>query len=483
MSAAPRGGRRAAPRQTRRSRAAQPRRYRGDRTTVAALAALLVAALLVFLASERDTAGVAAPLGTAQGALVDRTLLACPDTTDNDLRGRFDAGLAPVEDAGDKGVLEAGAVGEGGQPVSISRGGLEQVEGPPAPVLDASGEVAVGLFGFRTDLLADGTAVGTCVPPRASWWFVGSGADLDHYSELVLTNVDPGPAVVDVRVFGPDGEIETIGTRGIPIGPGETEPLALADAAPQNAEVMVQVHASRGRVAAAMSDRFAPRPAGPAGADWLTGTAEPGQALRVAGLPEAASSRTLLVGNPSDLEALVEVEVSGSGGTYVPTGLETLSVAPGTVEELDLGDALTAKEASSVRIRSRAPVVAAVRSVAGSDASYAEPVSVLDGPAAVPVLERSRTTVQLTAGTEESRVGVAAYSAGGRPLGEERVTVAPTATTTWEPPRESAYVVVTPRQGSVYGAATYASSTGIATVPLTPLPFRLPLPAVVPGPR
>ena len=235
MNAATRGGR----------RAAAPRRFRGDRTTVAAGALVLLAALAVVLTRGPGPADLAGP---DAGAVVDHTLLACPDDPTGRLKSRTDVGLAPVE--GPAGALGAGGsleIGAGGETTktTLRRGETRSVDSSPAPVLDASGAVAAGLFGFRSDRLGRASAVGGCVAPRADWWFTGAGAGIDHLSDLVMTNVDPGPAVVDIRVLGADGEIETIGTRGVTIAPGDTTRVALADVAPQNDDVVVWVQASR----------------------------------------------------------------------------------------------------------------------------------------------------------------------------------------------------------------------------------------------
>lgn len=473
MNAAKAGGR----------RAATPRRFRGDRTAALAVGLLLLAAVAVVATRNPPPADLTA---TSAGSVVDRTFLACPDDDEPRLRSRTDVGLAPVRgpagDVGDEGSLKAGAAMDGTR-VKLRRGAVRTVAGSPAPVLDATGEVAAGLFGFRADDLDRGTAVGSCTQPRGEWWFSGAGAGLDHLSELVLTNVDPGPAVVDIEILGEDGPIETVGTRGVTIAPGETSRLALADAAPQNDEVVVHVEASRGRVSAAVTDRYAPRPAGAKGLEWLTGVEQPDRRLLLAGLPAKATERTLLVGNPSDLEALVDVQVSGSRGSFVPAGFETVSVPPGSVRAVDVTDLLTGDEATSVRLRSQVPVVGAVRSVQGDDASYAGAVLPLGDPAAAPVLEGSRTTVQLTAGPGGARARVTGYSRSGEATGKDVVRVDPAATTTWQPAKGTTYVVVTPVEGRVYGAATYAGAAGIAAAPLVSMAVRLDLPAVVPAPR
>lgn len=474
MSTTSRGGRRVA--ETRRS-------LRADRTATATVVLLVLAALAVGL--TRNPAPVA-QAGPSTGTQVDHALLGCPDDPTAGLRSRTEIGLAPVEGPagplGDGGRLEVGPPTQGSA-TTLARGTTRTVDSSPAPALEATGDAAAGLFGFRSDRRGRATAVGACAVPRAEWWFAGAGAGLDHLSDLVMTNLDPGPAVVDVRVLGPDGAIETIGTRGITIAPGETTRIALADTAPQNDEVVVHVQASRGRVAAALTDRFAPEPGGPAGREWLAGAESPQRSLRLSGLPAKADRRTLLVGNPSDLEALVDLEVSGSRGSFVPAGFETLSVPPGSVRSVDVTDQFVGKEATSVRLTSQVPVVASVRSEVGADASYSGTVLPLDDPAAVPALDDVRTVVQLSAGTGGATARVTGYSGAGKETGTDEVTVDPASTATWQPATGTSYVVVTPVEGNVFGAATYTGRSGIAAVPLVSLPVRIELPGVVPASR
>ena len=108
-----------------------------------------------------------------------------------------------------------------------------------------------------------------------------------------------------------------------------------------------------------------------------------------------------------------------------------------------------------MRLQAQGPVVATVRSVLGSDASYSASVVPLDDPAAVPVVAGSTTTVQLSAGAGGATARVAGYDRSGRPTGEDEVTIDPASTKTWQPGKGTAYVVVTPLTGNVYGAATY----------------------------
>ncbi len=467
-------------------RVAESSRHRPDPTVVTALALLVVAALAVLLTRSPEPAAM--PVGSA-GSVVDRSLLACPGPPQDvgrGLRGRTEVGLASA--SGPRGPLGSGgsvAVGPSGETSSfrLARGELREVDADRAVVVAAAGDAAAGVFGERVDRVGKATAAGRCVAPRAEWWFIGAGAGLDHTSTLELTNADPGPAVVDVRVLGEDGPIETVGTRGITVAPGETRSIALVDVAPQNDEVAVHVQASRGRVAATVTDSFAARAGAPVGLERVPPGELAVRRVRLAGVPARAASRTLVVGNPSDSEALVDLEVVGSRGSFVPSGFETLSVPPGSVRVVDAADLLAGKEASAVRLSSQVPIVAALRSVREGDHSYAAPVLPLTDPAAVTVVDAAKAVVQVSAGNGGATVQVEGFAADGRRTEQEQVVVDPGATATWSPGKDTDYVLVTPVRGNAYGATTYSGRSGTTTVPLVAIPLRVLLPGVVPAPR
>jgi hypothetical protein len=457
------------------------------------VALLVVAALALLLTRGAEPEDV---VGGTEGALVDRTQLACPtsdlpDLTGGDVRATASAGLLATDAEGTElgvgGSVGTGLPGDEPSDLDIARGELAPLDDDAdGPYVDGRGERAAGLFGFRTDRRSGATpatAVGSCVTPRASWWFTGVGADLDHTSELVLTNLDPGPAVVDVNVFGPDGPVDTVGTRGITVAPGETTTISLADVAPQSPELMVNVEASRGRVAVAASDRYAAGPAAPVGFAWVGDATRPSRRIRLAGVPADPSTATLVVGNPGDSEALVSVEVAGRSGTFTPAGLEDLSVAPGTVETLDLADLLPEKEPVALRVRAQVPVLASMRAATRNDVTYADMATPLTGPAVAPVVPDGRTTLQLTAGTEAAEAVVEGFDRRGRSTGRDEVAIDASATATWRPSGGTAYAVVRPVEGALFGAAVYDRGAGLASSVLTPAPIRVRLPEVVPGPR
>jgi hypothetical protein len=367
---------------------------------------------------------------------------------------------------------------------AAARGELQSLRVPgrgAALGLTATGDAAVGRGTFQVDEATDADALAAqeCLSPRARWWFTGGGAGLDHQSELVMANLDPGPAVVDVVVHGPEGPVDSVDTRGITVGPGEVRTLDLVEVAPQSDELSVHVEASRGRVVAGLADSFATTPAAEPGLEWVPSQAEASRTVRLAPLPRQADARTLVVTNPGEREALVDVEVSGESGSFAPTDVAQVRVPPGSVVTADLGNAV-GRDASAVVLRSPVPVAATVRSSLGADVSYAAAVPVLDGPAAAVLREGVQAAVQLTAGESGGSAVATAYASDGSEVDSAELEVEPTATTAWSPEGRAAYVVVTPRRGQLAGGLSLASGAGVSQLALRPLPVVLREPVVVP---
>ncbi|MGH3444045.1 MAG: DUF5719 family protein, partial [Nocardioidaceae bacterium] len=471
------------PSRARRRAAPRARTPRDGAGAVVAVLLLLLAVALIAL--TRSSGRVDQAHGLSRGPLVNHAVAACPTTG----AGRTLLGSAPlpgVASPGPPGRVDAGPPGSTGRPVDLRRGGSarlpqEPTKQPTATRVSADGALAAGLFEFRVDKGSRTRATTPCAAPRADWWFTGAGGTLDHRSRLLLVNVDSGPAVVDLHVLGPHGPVDTIGTRGLTLAPGTVKEIPISDIAPQSGDLALHVQANRGRVVASVRDEFAPHAAGARGHEWLPAATRTSRVVRLAGLPATAAQRTLLLANPSDLEAIVEVRVSGRSGTFSPTGLEHVTVHPGALRSIDLGRALHGHEPTAVRLSSRVPVTATVRSVSrGGDTSYATPVAPLSGPAAAPVLRKGHSTVQLSGGTVPARARVVGYDAQGRRVAETQVDLAPGATRGWTADPKAAYVVVTSEKGSVYGALTYRGG-GISQAPLESLAIRVRQPVVAPA--
>lgn len=462
----------------------QRQRPRLDRGAISGLALVVVAGAL--LATSGVVDADPEPVGAPETVPVDQVAMACLGSSEAG-SGRAVTLAAPVpqaEESAGAGGLLVGPVGEEAREIgSAPRGELTTLDAPSrgsAVGVTATGDAAVGRASFQVDT-ADGAglAVQECLAPHARWWFTGGGAGLDHQSRLVMANLDPGPAVVDVVVHGPDGVAEDVATRGITIAPGETRTVELVEVAPQADELAVHVEASRGRVVAGLSDAFATTPAAEPGQEWVPFQAGTARTLRLSPLPRRADRRTLVLANPSEREALVDVEVAGESGSFAPTGAEQVRVPAGSVVTADLSDAV-GRDASAVVLQSQVPVTATVRSSLGSDVAYASAAPALSGPAAALLEQGARAEVQLTAGAKGGAATATAYSANGEEVDSTELEVPPTATIGWSPKGKAAYVVVTPTRGDLAGGVSVEGDAGVAQVVLRPLPIVLEQPVVVP---
>lgn len=476
---APTPGRRAA-------RRAAPRKRVQPGPASAGAAALVAASALLVAASGlvRATPVPAAAPATVPVDQVTNVCLGSPVPASSDASTL----TAPLSDAAGGGSLTVGPAGKPPRTQGpATRGSLQKLPAPGAGsalTVAASGGAAVGRGTFQVDRSRANNALATqdCLQPQPRWWFTGAGAGLDHQSKLVLANVDPGPAVVDVIALGPGGLVDSVGTRGITLQPGEVRTIDLLDVAPQSDELAVHVQASRGRVVAAMADSFASSAGAQPGQEWLPPQDDADRVLRLAPLPAKADGRTLLVANPGGREALVQVEVSGKTGSFPPTDVGELQVPPGAVLSTNLGSAL-GPDVSGVVIHSTLPVTATVRSSSASDVAYAVGVPVLDGPAAAVLPAGTTGTVHLTAGTHAAKARVVAYSAKGDAVGSGELDVPAGSTQTWTAKRGAGYVVVTPTKGQLFGGVALEAGDLMSQVALRPLPVVLERPVVVPDLR
>lgn len=445
--------------------------------------ALVAVAVLLLLAAGMVQAKPE-PAAVPEAVPVDQVETVCVGAPTSG-EAAADTMAAPLPDAPHGGTVTAGPVGEKPKPVGAApRGELVEIDPPDAgsaSMVSAVDAEALGRSTFQVDRARGSDAVATqeCLPPRARWWFTGAGAGLDHQSKLVLTNVDPGPAVVDVVAHGPDGVVDSVGTRGITLRPGEVRTVDLLDVAPKADELAVHVEASRGRVVAALADSFAAEAGAEPGQEWIPPQDDVSRVLRLGPLPRKADRRTLVVANPADREALVTVRVSGQSGAFAPTGVAELRVPPGAVLTTDLGSAVGA-DPSGVLLQSTAPVSATVRSSSAGDAAYAGALAALDGPAAALLPSGTAGAVHLTGGAHGGSAEIVAYSSKGEKVDSGKLDLPANATLPWSPKRGAEYVVVTPAKGRVYGGVTLEGNGALTQVALRPLPVFLKRPVVVP---
>ena len=288
-----------------------------------------------------------------------------------------------------------------------------------------------------------------CMPPAASSWLIGGGAQPGRRERLVLTNPGPNPVTVDLSVLGVNGAVQSPNGRGLVVGPYARTVVLLDAIAGSEPSPVVHVSTQGGEVAAVLSDTWLDGVI-PRGGDDAVPVAPPAREQVIAGVAIDGPA-TLRLAVPGDNEAVVETRV------LTPTGPKALPadgvtrVAGHSTKDIDLGS--LPPDAYAVQVRADVPVIAAAMverrpAVAGAPSDLAwsgasAPIRTLAGMALHgPVEEGLIERLDLAATKSLASVLVTTVGADGQAttkevaIGADSVSVVPLAgaTSVWVTP-------------------------------------------------
>ncbi len=202
-----------------------------------------------------------------------------------------------------------------------------------------------------------------CATPRSQGTILVPGT---AGTDLLVVNPDASEAIVDLTLYGPDGEVVALGARGIAVGPRSSRIVALSVLAPDVGPIGVEYRASRGRVTVvARTDT-------PGVLDAATASA-PGTRHWLPGIPQGATVATVLLSNPGTERATVEVTAHGTSLAYQPEGGTGISVPARSTLAVALATSL-AGEATGLSITSDVDVAVALSTGAEGDPAFSAPV-------------------------------------------------------------------------------------------------------------
>jgi hypothetical protein len=347
-------------------------------------------------------------------------------------------------------------------------------------VVTGTGDLAPGLVAGRSQSVP--LASVDCAPPVTDQWFTGVGADATHDSVLELVNPNAGPAIADITVRSPNGVVDVPALRGVSVAGNSAMQLDLGQIVPNRAELSLEVHTSRGRLAAYVVDSYDQLGAGATGQDWLPAQAEPATANLLLGLTKGAGERTLVLSNPGADEVRATITVVTPTSTFAPTGVEPVRVAPDSTEAVSLDDVLVqaAKDgAIGLLVESNGPVTTSLRQFSGADLSLLSAAPAVDAATAV-VVPVGPKHLLLAGADAAGGATVTSYAARGKQLDQQAVELGPDAGADLVLPDDAVLVTVTP-QGTSVRAAVLLTGTGTAVVPLRELVLTSLVPDVRPG--
>ncbi len=354
--------------------------------TVGAVVGLAVVGVLAAL-GRPGPAPIDPPALPATTGSTVRAALFCPDLrsipgtlTTQVVAGTTSPGAGTVTLAAAASAVSAAApVLAAGQLVAAYAG---TITGPVT--LRGTGPLTAGLVGEQisraTSTTDQGLAEARCVPARSEQWFVGAATGVGDAPVVVLANPAATRAIVTVTVLTPSGLVAAAAGVNLVVPPHTVDRLPLVRLAPNAAATAVHVQTETGQVSAAIRD-VRSRGQLLLGTDWVP-VGQPAPTVTVAGLPGSVAgttpTRTLFVANPGPAPTTVQVTATTSDGSFVPTGLNAVTVPPQSVRAVPVGG-LLAQLPATLTIRSQPgttgrtePVVAGVLiDVAGTGAGSA----------------------------------------------------------------------------------------------------------------
>lgn len=354
--------------------------------------------------------------------------------------------------------------------------------GAGAVVLSGEDDAAAGLVAGRSTGIA---AAPECRAPSYDEWFVGLGASAEDASSFELVNPDPGPAIVEIALVGPHGDIEEPALRGIRVPGHGVRVLDLAEIA-RRVPLAAHLTVTRGRVAATVRQTRDPLGSGRPLVDYLPEQDGPSTTNLLLGVPLTGDDRELYLANPGDDEARANVRVVTEEAVFSPAGVEAVEVPPHTVRRVSLADVLTGKAAEGalgLSIESSAPLVAGVQAVEG-DLGRVAPVVPVDEPT-VTLVPAGPKRLLVGAALRPGTVRVTAVAADGEVLvEEERVEIDADRAVPVDLPDAAVAITVTARNTPVAGTVLLTGPDDepvLAQVRLRPAQVYAEVPAVHPG--
>ncbi len=229
-----------------------------------------------------------------------------------------------------------------------------------ARAITATGSVAATIVADQVTLVGAGRyrsmTNARCVPPSADWWFAGADGRVGYDDSLYIANPTNTAADVSVSVWSATGQLTPPRLASVPIPPRSSVYIPIATVTPDAATLALHVHATSGAVTAALIDHRV-RGVTPLGSDWIPATRPPARSLVVPGYPAGSGTRSLVLANPGDADATVNLKVVSGSGSFAPSGANQVVVPAGKTRIVDLSRAFAGLTGAAT-VQSDQPVVA-----------------------------------------------------------------------------------------------------------------------------
>ena len=349
---------------------------------------------------------------------------------------------------------------------------------------DGRGSGAVGFTaGTASKSAGGGLVVARCGGVVDEAWFLGLGTADKRSSTLVLSNLSDTPAVADVVLWNSTGAVDAVHAKGIAVEPFTVRRIPISDLAAGEPDLAAQVVRRRGVMAAMVEDSST---ATFAGTEAIGAAQPPSRDQVVAGVDGQKRGKKLLLLNPGNQTARVDVTTYSADGPVADADLQGIEVKAGRYLTVDVPGTVGAGQ-HALRVTSDRAIVASARvSPDVKDFMLAESAPLLDGPAVVPVDlgVASPARLILTALDDAASVDVVAYDAKMHEIGRTTVDIAARSTLSTKvsdikADGDIAYLTVD-ADGDAVGAVTYTAGSRSSSLVLRSAPTSIDVPVVLP---
>ena len=331
-----------------------------------------------------------------------------------------------------------------------------------------------------------GLAAANCQAPGNDVWLAGARTTVGVSTVLQLTNASATAASVDLDIYTGEGPVQSAGTRGLAVAPGQTRSVVLAGLAAGQDAVAVHVRSSGGPVAAVIQQNIL-RGLTPGGVELIQPAASPAQRQVIPGLrlqPAQDSARlsrdryasaasAVQVTVPGTTPASVTVRAIGTDGrgqvvaerSDVPAGRSALL-------PLDLpAGSWTLEVTADVPVLAAAVFSRGTDPEAPADFAVAPSAARLSGEQLALIPAAGTASLVLTAPAGAAEVQLVALGADGAVAGERLLDLAADGTVTIAPSDVggdgTSALLISSAGDEVYAAQVVTTGeTGISTVPV-----------------
>ena len=176
-----------------------------------------------------------------------------------------------------------------------------------------------------------------CSAPATSQWFIGATADITSKGSLNLVNSGLGRALVSVSVFTEKGSLTP---QEFIVKANSYENIPLVSLAPGAKRISIHVVPKSGRVNAFLIDERG-KGLRALGGDVVNPSSNPEKLLEIPAIPQLnkrnlATSHTLRLLVPGEVNARISAEIRSTDGTFSPVGINGKVIANQKVIEIPM---------------------------------------------------------------------------------------------------------------------------------------------------